>query len=320
MNKTVLVTGGMGFIGSNFILYLLDKYPVYRIYNLDKLTYAGNPDHLAKVQSLPNYFFIHGDIADQALVDRVMGEGIDTVVHIAAETHVDRSIENPHQFVLTNVVGTQVLLESARLHRVSKFVHISTDEVYGTLGATGRFTEHTPLAPNSPYSSSKAASDLLARAYHKTYGLNVSITRCSNNYGPRQNPEKLIPLIITHALQDQPIPIYGDGLNVRDWLYVEDHCRAIDLVMHKGMAGEVYNIGGRNEYTNLEVASMILDELGKPKSLLQFVRDRPGHDRRYAIDAAKITKELGWTPACTFRRGIGQTLRWYLEQSESRRR
>ncbi|HEX7057462.1 MAG TPA: dTDP-glucose 4,6-dehydratase [Bacilli bacterium] len=309
----LLVTGGAGFIGSNFVLYMMRKYRDYRVVNLDALTYAGNPENLREIADEPNYTFVHGDITDAALVERLFADGVDAVVNFAAESHVDRSIREPDVFVKTNVLGTQVLLEAARRHGVKKYIQVSTDEVYGTLGETGLFTEKTPLAPNSPYSASKAGADLLARAYHETYGLPVNITRCSNNYGPYQFPEKLIPLMIVNALHDKPLPVYGDGLNVRDWLYVEDHCAAIDLVLHHGKAGEVYNIGGNNEKTNLEIVRLILSELGKPESLIRFVADRLGHDRRYGIDAEKIRRELGWQPRHMFATGIRETIRWYLE-------
>ncbi|TDF97745.1 dTDP-glucose 4,6-dehydratase [Paenibacillus piri] len=310
----MLVTGGMGFIGSNFVLYWLDRHPEDRIINLDALTYAGNPDNVASVCHLPNYRFIRGDISDAACVQRIFREErIDTVVHFAAESHVDRSIADPQLFVRTNVLGTQCLLEEARRHCVTKFVHISTDEVYGTLGQEGRFTESTPLAPNSPYSASKAGSDLLARAYYETFNLPVVITRCSNNYGPYQFPEKLLPTVITRALQNMPIPIYGNGLNVRDWLYVEDHCSAIERVIRSGTPGQVYNVGGGNERTNLQIVQNVLAELGKPTSLIQFVPDRPGHDLRYAIDAGKLRRKLGWQPRYTLERGLKLSVAWYLE-------
>jgi len=312
----ILVTGGAGFIGSNFILYMVNKYPHYRITNLDVLTYAANLQNVAAVQHHPGYRFVQADITDRAAVEEIFRQGIEVVVHFAAESHVDRSIADPDIFVKTNVLGTQVLLDAARKYHVQKFVHISTDEVYGTLGPTGYFTETTPLAPNSPYSASKAGSDLLVRAYHETFGLNVNITRCSNNYGPYQYPEKLIPLMICNALQDKPLPVYGDGQNIRDWLYVEDHCRAIDLVLHHGASGEVYNIGGNNERTNLQIVKTILAELGKPESLITFVEDRPGHDRRYAIDATKIREELGWRPQYDFETGLKETIRWYRNNRE----
>lgn len=308
----LLVTGGAGFIGSNYVHYVLAQHPDYHVINLDALTYAGNLENLATIQENPRYAFVKGDITDRELVEGIFAQGIDAVVHFAAESHVDRSILEPDIFVKTNVLGTQVLLDAAKKYAVKKFVHVSTDEVYGTLGETGLFTEMTPLAPNSPYSASKAGSDLLVRAYHETFGLSVNITRCSNNYGPYQFPEKLIPLIIANALADKSLPVYGDGLNIRDWLYVEDHCSAIDLVLHQGVNGEVYNIGGNNERTNIQIVKTILHELGKPESLIQYVQDRPGHDRRYGIDATKIRTELGWQPKHNFETGIKETIRWYL--------
>lgn len=312
----ILITGGAGFIGSNFVHYMLERYPSYQIINLDALTYAGNLENLRSIQENSNYTFVKGDITNSELVNSLFEQGVDTVVHFAAESHVDRSILEPDVFVKTNVLGTQVLLEAARKHDIKKFVHVSTDEVYGTLGETGLFTEETPIAPNSPYSASKAGSDLLVRSYHETFGLPVNITRCSNNYGPYQFPEKLIPLMIANALNDKPLPVYGDGLNIRDWLYVEDHCSAIDLVLHKGINGEVYNIGGNNERTNIQIVQTILRELGKPESLIQYVKDRLGHDRRYGIDATKITNELGWEPKHNFDRGIHETIRWYLDNQD----
>lgn len=309
----LLVTGGAGFIGSNFVHYMLKRYSNYEIVNLDALTYAGNLENLTEIEDNSKYLFVKGDIANTELVNRLFEKGINAVIHFAAESHVDKSIMEPDIFVRTNVLGTQVLLEAAKKYGVQKFVHVSTDEVYGTLGETGLFTEETPLAPNSPYSASKAGSDLLVRAYHETFGLPVNITRCSNNYGPYQFPEKLIPLILTNALAEKPLPVYGDGLNIRDWLYVEDHCSAIDLVLHKGVNGEVYNIGGNNERTNIHIVQTILRELGKPESLIQYVKDRPGHDRRYGIDATKITTELGWKPVHNFETGINETISWYLD-------
>ncbi|MCZ8519172.1 MULTISPECIES: dTDP-glucose 4,6-dehydratase [Paenibacillus] len=312
--RTLLVTGGAGFIGSNFIRYWLQRHGGDRVVNFDLLTYAGNSMNLADVQDAANYRFVQGDIADAASVARVFAEeAVDLVVHFAAESHVDRSILDPGAFVRTNVLGTQCLLEEARRAGIGRFVHVSTDEVYGTLGDEGYFTEDTPLAPNSPYSASKAGSDLLARAYYETFGFPVLITRCSNNYGPYQFPEKLIPTIITRALGDLPIPIYGDGLNIRDWLYVEDHCSALDLVIQRGVPGEVYNIGGHNERTNLDIVRAILGELGKPESLMTYVDDRLGHDRRYAINPAKIMGELGWKPQHGLESGIKRTVAWYLE-------
>ncbi|OZB93303.1 dTDP-glucose 4,6-dehydratase [Paenibacillus sp. XY044] len=316
MGRKMLVTGGAGFIGSNFIVYMLQKYPDLEIINMDALTYAGNLENLSSVQNHPHYTFTADNITDAAAVDLWFQRGIDVVVNFAAESHVDRSILEPDIFVKTNVLGTQVLLDAARKHGVTKFVQVSTDEVYGTLGDTGLFTEETPLAPNSPYSASKAGGDLMVRAYYETFGLPVNITRCSNNYGPYQFPEKLIPLMISRALSEQPLPVYGDGLNIRDWLYVEDHCSAIDLVIYQGKPGEVYNIGGNNERTNLHIVRTILEELGKPESLITHVQDRPGHDRRYGIDPAKIMRELGWKPRHHFESGIKETIQWYLNHKE----
>lgn len=312
----LLVTGGAGFIGSNFVLYMLKKYPDYQIVNVDTLTYAGNLENLKSIENDPNHVFVKADIRDAAKMDELIGQGIDVVVNFAAESHVDRSIMEPDIFVKTNVLGTQVLLDAAKKHGISKFVQVSTDEVYGTLGETGLFSEATPLAPNSPYSASKAGGDLLVRAYHETFGLPVNITRCSNNYGPYQFPEKLIPLIISKASEDEPLPIYGDGMNIRDWLYVEDHCSAIDLVIHKGRNGEVYNIGGNNERTNVHIVKTILKQLGKSESLMTYVKDRPGHDRRYGIDPTKTMTELGWKPRHSFETGIRETIKWYLDNKE----
>lgn len=315
MKKTLLITGGCGFIGSNFIRYMLERYPQYRLINFDLLTYAGNPGNLAEVAADPRYTFVRGDIADREAVQRVMSQ-VDQVIHFAAESHVDRSIEGPEVFVRTNVLGTQVLLEYARACSIERFIHVSTDEVYGSLGPQGYFSEQTPLAPNSPYSASKAGSDLLARAYYETFRFPVIITRCSNNYGPYQYPEKLIPLMINNALKDKPLPVYGDGLNVRDWLYVTDHCAAIDRVLHHGVPGRVYNIGGNNEWKNIDIVRLILEILGKSESLISYVEDRQGHDRRYAIDAARIRTELGWQPEVPFERGIKNTIDWYLAHPE----
>ncbi|MGP0587921.1 dTDP-glucose 4,6-dehydratase [Paenibacillus timonensis] len=312
----LLVTGGAGFIGSNFVLYMLKQHPEYKVVNVDALTYAGNLENLKSVEGHPNHTFVKADITDAKAMDELIGKGVDIVVNFAAESHVDRSILEPDIFVKTNVLGTQVLLDTAKKHGVQKFVQVSTDEVYGTLGETGLFTEETPLAPNSPYSASKAGGDLVVRAYHETFGLPVNITRCSNNYGPYQFPEKLIPLMISKALADEPLPVYGDGLNIRDWLYVEDHCSAIDLVIHQGRNGEVYNIGGNNERTNLHIVRTILAQLGKPESLITHVQDRPGHDRRYGIDPTKTMTELGWKPKYTFETGIQETIRWYLDNKE----
>lgn len=312
----LLITGGAGFIGSNFVLYMLQQHPDYQIVNVDALTYAGNLENLKSIENHPNHTFVKADITDAQAIDSLMSQGVDVVVNFAAESHVDRSILEPEVFVKTNVLGTQVLLDAAKKYSVTKFVQVSTDEVYGTLGATGLFTEETPLTPNSPYSASKAGGDLLVRAYHETFGLPVNITRCSNNYGPYQFPEKLIPLMISRALADQALPVYGDGMNIRDWLYVEDHCSAIDLVIHKGVNGEVYNIGGNNERTNVHIVKTVLEELRKPESLITYVQDRPGHDRRYGIDPTKITRELGWKPKHTFETGIKETIQWYLNNRE----
>jgi len=319
--KTILVTGGCGFIGSNFIHYLLGKYPSYRIINLDKLTYCGNLDNLCEVVQRPHLTFVRGDIADRKLIMTILhDERIDYIVNFAAESHVDRSIEDPDLFLRTNVLGTQVLLEGARAAAVQLFIQISTDEVYGSLGGTGLFTETTSMKPNSPYAASKAAADFMVRAYTKTYGLAAIVTRSSNNYGPYQFPEKLIPLMISNALEDRELPIYGDGLNVRDWIYVGDHCEAIDTIIHHGKSGEIYNIGGASERTNLQVVRAILETLGKPESLIRFVKDRPGHDRRYAMDFSKVRKELGWQPQVTFEEGIKKTVSWYREHQDWWRR
>ncbi len=325
MKKSILITGGAGFIGSNFVPYFLDNHPEFELINLDKLTYAGNLQNLSEVERNSRYKFIHGDICDRSLVEKIFSDfDIHGVIHFAAESHVDNSISGPGEFIKTNVNGTFTILDVARLSWKGKdyrFHHISTDEVYGTLGETGLFTEQTPYAPNSPYSASKASSDMIVRAYHHTYGMNVVTTNCSNNYGPKQHNEKLIPTIIRNALAERPLPIYGDGKNIRDWLYVLDHCKGIDLVFTKGKAGETYNIGGRNERNNLQIVdriTSILDEKrprknGKSyKELLTFVPDRPGHDRRYAIDASKIEKELGWRAEENFDTGIEKTVNWYL--------
>ncbi|WP_200816497.1 dTDP-glucose 4,6-dehydratase [Salirhabdus sp. Marseille-P4669] len=318
----ILITGGAGFIGSNFIRYMVKKYN-YRIINIDLLTYAGNYNNLKDIENNNNYTFIKGDICDKNLICKVFDlYEIDTVINFAAESHVDRSILNPGLFLKSNVLGTQTLLDVAyekwhiknnnlQYKNGVKFIQISTDEVYGTLGKSGYFTENTCLAPNSPYSASKASADMFVRAYHSTYGLPINITRCSNNYGPYQYPEKFIPLMIQRALKDVPLPIYGDGKQIRDWLHVEDHCSAIDTVLHKGRVGEVYNIGGNNEIENIELAKIILKYLNKDEELITFVEDRLGHDRRYAIDNSKITNELGWTPSYTFQEGIKNTINWY---------
>ncbi len=313
----IVVTGGAGFIGSNFIFYMMDKHPDYRIICLDKLTYAGNISTLESVMDKENFTFVKADICDReavyALFER---ERPDIVVNFAAESHVDRSIENPGIFLETNIMGTAVLMDACRKYGVKRYHQVSTDEVYGDLPLDRPdmfFTEDTPLHTSSPYSSSKAGADLLVLAYYRTYNLPVTISRCSNNYGPYHFPEKLIPLMIANALNDKPMPVYGEGLNVRDWLYVEDHCRAIDLVIHKGRVGEVYNIGGHNEMRNIDIVKMICRELNKPESLIVHVEDRKGHDMRYAIDPAKIHRELGWLPETKFEDGIKKTIKWYLE-------
>jgi dTDP-glucose 4,6-dehydratase len=313
--RKIMVTGGCGFIGSNFVRYIINKYPEAEVVNLDALTYAGTLENLRDVERNPRYRFIKGSVCDPYAVAEAMEEA-DAVVHFAAESHVDRSIEDPSIFVMTNVVGTQVLLDRAMKLKVGFFVQISTDEVYGSLGPEGYFTETTPLSPNSPYSASKAGADMLALAYHRTFGLPVAVTRCSNNYGPYQFPEKLIPLFINNALKDKPVPLYGDGQNVRDWLHVSDHCKAVDMVMRKGAPGEVYNIGGNNERKNIEITGLILKELDKPHSLINYVTDRLGHDRRYAIDSSKIQREIGWKPEVSFEDGIRDTIRWYADNQE----
>ncbi|MBO1581242.1 dTDP-glucose 4,6-dehydratase [Bacillus sp. XF8] len=318
MRKKILVTGGAGFIGGNFIQYMVGKYPEYDIYNLDLLTYAGELTKHKNIEHNKNYFFIKADIADrEAIVPLFEKEKFEYVVHFAAESHVDRSLTDPEIFVRTNIIGTHVLLDAAKLISVTKFVHISTDEVYGELDfdPTTFFGEETPLHPNSPYSASKASSDLLVQAYHKTFGLPINITRCSNNYGPYQFPEKLIPLTISRILNNQKVPIYGNGSNIRDWLHVLDHCAAIDLVMHEGVNGEIYNVGGHNERANLEVVKTIINTLGRPENLIEFVKDRLGHDKRYAIDSTKV-EQLGWRPTYTFETGIAQTIQWYLDNND----
>ena len=309
----ILVTGGCGFIGSNFIRYAL-KNSDYEIVNLDKLTYAGNLKNLVDVQNYPRYKFYKGDICNFELVSFIIEkENVDSIINFAAESHVDRSILSSQEFIRTNVTGTNVLLEVTRLYELKRFLQISTDEVYGSLGPEGKFTEETPLSPNSPYSASKASADLLVKAFHHTYGVPALITRCSNNYGPYQFPEKLIPLMIINALNNKPLPVYGDGMNVRDWIYVEDHCEAILKVFEKGRIGEVYNIGAENEKPNIEIVKLILKELRKDESLITYVKDRPGHDRRYAIDATKIKTELGWKPSHTFETAIKETINWYIQ-------
>jgi dTDP-glucose 4,6-dehydratase len=315
--RRILVTGGAGFIGSNFVRMVLSERPDCFVVNLDKLTYAGNLENLAGLLGHPDHKFVKGDICDGALVEKIIADhNVDAIINFAAESHVDRSITGPKAFVETNVTGTLTLLEAARDKKLERFIQVSTDEVYGALGPQGKFTEQTPLAPNSPYSASKAAADLLVKAFGHTWGVRYNITRCSNNYGPYQFPEKLIPLMINNALNNKELPVYGDGLYVRDWLYVYDHCTAVWQVLTKAPPGEVYNIGGCNEKTNLEVVDLILNRLGKPKSLIKHVTDRPGHDRRYAIDASKIISELGWQPLVGFEEGINKTIDWYLQNQD----
>lgn len=312
----LLVTGGAGFIGSHFVRYMIQKYPQYRIYNLDALTYAGNKSNIIDLENDVNHRFIHGNICDSSLIHDLMKEGIEAVIHFAAESHVDRSIQSTRSFIQTNIQGAYTLLETVKQYSIQKFIQISTDEVYGSLGKEDFFTETSPLSPNNPYAASKASADLLILSYYKTYGLPMNITRCSNNYGPFQYPEKLIPLMMIHAMENKSLPLYGDGLYIRDWLHVVDHCAAIDLVLHKGKIGEVYNIGGNNEWTNLELVKEILHLLDKPESLIQFVHDRPGHDRRYATDSAKLQRELGWFPVHPFKEGLAETVEWYRQNQE----
>ena len=312
----LLVTGGCGFIGSNFIRYLLENDPSVKVTNFDCLTYAGNLENLTDIADDPRYGMVRGDITDREQVAAVMEEGITAIFNFAAESHVDRSIQDSGPCVRTNVLGTQVLLDAARRFEVPRFIQISTDEVYGSLGPTGAFTEETPLAPNSPYAASKAAADLLVRGYVHTFGLPALITRCSNNYGPYQFPENLIPLFISNLLRNEPVPVYGDGQNVRDWIHVRDHCAGIERVWRRGRVGEVYNIGGRCERTNLELTHTLLEAVGKPRSLIRYVPDRPGHDRRYAIDCKKIETELGWRPSISFADGITETVSWYKTHAD----
>lgn len=320
MSNTILVTGGAGFIGANFVRMLREDRPDARVINLDALTYAGNLENLKGIEDDAEYTFVHGDIAVADDVKRAFDaagdSGVSHVVHFAAESHVDRSIESGLPFVQSNVIGTQVLLDEARARGVERFVHVSTDEVYGSLGKTGFFTEETSLAPSSPYSASKAGSDMLVRAAHHTHGFPALITRCSNNYGPYQFPEKLIPLMIANAREEKALPVYGDGMQIRDWLYVRDHCEAILTVLEKGAVGEVYNIGGHNEYPNIDIVKKIIGALGKSEELIEYVKDRPGHDRRYAIDAGKIERDLGWTPRFTFDQALPMTIQWYLDNDE----
>lgn len=308
----LLVTGGAGFIGSNFIHYMLKHYKKIDVINLDDLTYAGNLKNLQDIEGDSRYTFIKGNICDYELVSTIMEAGIDYVVNFAAETHVDRSIDNASNFIRTNVEGTYVLLEAVRKNPIKKYIQISTDEVYGALGKTGFFTETTHLAPNNPYSASKAAADMLVRSYYKTHNVPINITRCSNNYGPYQYPEKLIPKMIDNIYRGKLLPVYGDGLHIRDWIHVNDHCRAIDLVLQFGRVGEIYNVGGNNERTNISIIKKILQVLGKDESLIEYVTDRLGHDYRYAIDASKIIKELNWQPTYTFEVGLEETIKWYV--------
>jgi dTDP-glucose 4,6-dehydratase len=329
--KNILVTGGAGFIGSNFIKLMIDRHTEYKVINIDKLTYAGNLENLKNIEENNKYVFVKADIRDREKINNIFTEyQITQVVNFAAESHVDRSIEEPEIFLTTNIIGTQVLLDVAKKHwkinpndkycceykQGVKFLQVSTDEVYGALGKTGKFIEDMPLKPNSPYSASKASADLMVRAYYKTYGMPVNITRCSNNYGPYQFPEKLIPLMINNCLKEKNLPVYGDGMQVRDWLHVYDHCTAIDAVLHNGTNGEIYNIGGNNERANIEIVKMIIKILGKSESLISYVKDRPGHDRRYAIDNRKITTQLGWQPSYTFEKGINETIKWYLDNKD----
>jgi len=329
--KTILVTGGAGFIGSNFVKLMLERHPKYKIINIDALTYAGNLENLEDINDNPNYEFIKVDIRDREKVEKIFSNNdITSVVNFAAESHVDRSIEEPEVFLTTNIIGTQVLLDIAKKYwKVNpndkyckeyksgvKFLQVSTDEVYGALGETGMFVETMPLMPNSPYSASKASADMIVRAYNETFGMPINITRCSNNYGPYQFPEKLIPLMINNCLNEKALPVYGDGMQIRDWLHVSDHCSAIDAVLHKGRDGEVYNIGGNNEKANIEIVKLIIGTLGKSEDLIKYVKDRPGHDRRYAIDNTKITTELGWEPVYSFENGIEETIQWYLDNTD----
>lgn len=331
LRKTMLITGGAGFIGSNFVKHILQKYPDYHVINLDVLTYAGNLENLRDIADNPRYTFIKGDIRDREIIEKIFADyPVTQIVNFAAESHVDRSIVEPEIFLTTNIIGTQVLLDVAKkhwkiepdnkysthYHEGVKFLQVSTDEVYGSLGPTGLFSETTNLQPNSPYSASKTAADLMVRAYHHTYGMPVNITRCSNNYGPYQFPEKLIPLMINNCINKKPLPVYGDGLQIRDWLHVADHCEAIDVVLHQGISGEVYNIGGNNEKANIEIVRLIIKLLGEKEDLITYVKDRPGHDRRYAIDNTKITSQLGWSPNYTFDQGMQETVQWYLDNMD----
>lgn len=315
--KKVLITGGAGFIGSNFIHYILSKYNDYQVINLDKLTYAANLENLKDIEDNKNYRFIHGDIADQEFIFKLLeNEKFDIVINFAAESHVDNSILNPQIFTITNILGTQVLLDACRKYNIKRFHQVSTDEVYGELPLDDKsilFTEKTPLNPSSPYSASKASADMLVKSYYRTYSLPITISRCSNNYGPYQHLEKLIPLMISKAINNDNLPVYGNGLNVRDWLHVYDHCTAIDLIIHEGKIGEIYNIGGNNEKSNIDVVKIILKELGKSEKLIKYVNDRPGHDLRYAIDSTKIKTTLNWKPVYSFEKGILDTIKWYTK-------
>jgi dTDP-glucose 4,6-dehydratase len=308
----LLITGGAGFIGSNFIHYVLNKHSDWQIVNLDKLTYAGNLENLKGLEQLTSYKFVKGDITDRAQIDNILSDSFDVVVNFAAESHVDRSILDSSPFIDTNIKGTQVLLEGIKKRKVGKYIQVSTDEVYGSL-EEGKASESSVLLPNSPYAASKTSADLLCRAYWKTYDLPVMVTRCSNNYGPFQFPEKLIPLVVTNALEGKDIPVYGDGMNVREWIHVEDHCRALEHVIQKGKPGEIYNVGSNIEKTNLDLVKFIVKVLDKPESLIKYVNDRPGHDRRYSLDASKIERELGWKPVISFTDGMTRTIRWYIE-------
>ena len=319
--SSMLVTGGAGFIGSNFVRHVLSVRPDVKLVNYDALTYAGNLENIADLESNPRYTFVRGDICDSERVQETIdAHRVDLIVHFAAESHVDRSILSASDFIRTNVQGTQTMLEAALNHGVTRFVHVSTDEVYGSLGPEGKFTEETPLAPNSPYAASKTASDLLCRAWHHTHGMDVVVTRCSNNYGPYQFPEKLIPLMIIKALGDDQLPVYGDGMNVRDWIHVSDHCTGVMAATEKGQSGEIYNFGAENECPNLEIVRGILGLLGKGESLIRYVKDRPGHDRRYAIDAGKARRELGWAPSVDFTQGLRETVEWYQKNEQWWRR
>ncbi len=311
-----MVTGGAGFIGTNFIKHIINKQPLWEVINVDKLTYAGNLENLIDINEQAKYCFYHGDIADQNFMEPIFQQGIDVLINFAAESHVDRSIQDAGPFIQTNIMGTHILLELAKSYGLKKFVQVSTDEVYGSLASKGAFSEDFLLCPNSPYSASKASADLLCRSYHATYGLPVLITRCSNNFGPYQFPEKFIPLIISNAFEGKIIPVYGDGSNVRDWIYVNDHCRALELVILRGLNGEIYNIGGNNELSNIELTKKILNLLDKPQTLIKFAKDRPGHDKRYAIDSTKATRELGWQPAYSFDDALINTVNWYLKHQD----